>query len=218
MINPFFYYNIKNKNIKIFMVIYVKNNVPGKYVTMDQELDSSVYDNIGTTYYHYCNNYWVKLNDDQIKFHEENPTANVKEVLEMQLEVVPEVDPIIEAKNELIGEIQSYDQSNHVNNFKLNGMIDAWFTVQERLNYKQSVEAAKLLGEETLAFLVNGMPFSISVTTAEYMLAQIQRYADNCYMVTMQHLANANKLTTLEEINNYDYTLNYPKMLEFELV
>lgn len=185
---------------------------------MENELDKTLHNDVGTTYEAYLNNWWVLLNKEQVKFHELNPDASIEEVINMELKAVPSIDPLVEAKNKVIGDIIHYDRSDNVNSFILNGAIKAWFSVQERLNYKQSVEAAKLLGEETLDFLVNGMPFSVTVVQAEYMLAQIQRYADKCYMVTEQHKANVNALTTVEEVNAYDYMQGYPKMLKFELV
>lgn len=200
------------------MVTYIKKNIPNNYVIMENELDKTLHNDVGTTYEAYLNNWWVLLNEEQVKFHELNPDASIEEVINMELKIVPSIDPLVEAKNKIIGDIKQYDRSDNVNSFILNGVIKAWFSVQERLNYKQSVEAAKLLGEETLDFLVNGMPFSVTVVQAEYMLAQIQRYADKCYMVTEQHKANVNALTTVEEVNAYDYTKGYPEMLKFELV
>lgn len=200
------------------MITYIKKNINGNYVTLDNELDSALHNDIGTTYEHYLNNWWVRLSDEQVKFHKDNPNASIEEVINMELKIVPVVDPLISAKNKVLSEIRRYDISDKVNNFIINNVINAWFSVQERLNYKQSVEAAKLLGEESLDFLVNGMPFSVTVVQAEYMLAQIQRYADKCYIVTEQHKANVNGLTTVEEVENYDYTQGYPEMLKFELV
>lgn len=200
------------------MITYIKKNINGNYVTLDNELDSALHNDIGTTYEHYLNNWWVKLSDAQVKFHEDNPNASIEEVIKMELRPIPQVDELIETKNRKLSQIVNYDRSNKVNNFIINESINAWFTVQERLNYKQSVEAAKLLGEETLDFLVNGVPFTVNVLEAEYMLAQIQRYADKCYMVTEQHKANVNALTTVEEVENYDYTQGYPEMIKFELV
>lgn len=199
------------------MITYIKKNIPGKYVTMETELDNTLHTDIGSTYEQYLNNWWVLLSDEQVKFHEVNPDASVKEVINMELVEKHEVDLLVEAKNKVLNKIQEYDQSNAVNNFILNGQINAWFTPAERNNYKASVDAAKLLGETTLDFLINDMPFTITVEGAEYVLAQIQRYADKCFIVTAQHKANVNSLTAVEEVELYDYTTGYPEMLKFEL-
>lgn len=200
------------------MVTYVNKNAKGNYITLDKELDSVLYNNIGYSYEHYLNGWWVKLNQEQIDFHTKNPNASVQEVLEMKLKDEPIVDELVEAKNNKLREIKSYDQSNAVNGFIVNDSIVTWLKVQERLNYKQSVESAKLLGEESLEFLIEGMPFNISIEQAEYMLAMIQRYADKCFIVTEQHKANVNAMTLVEQIEAYDHKEGYPEMLKFELL
>ena len=201
------------------MVVYIKKSFPKKFVKLEQELDSNLYSNIGITFTDYELGSWVKLSEQQTEFYLEHPEASVEEVwnTQMQNDNYQGLDTLEQAKQDAIRTITLYDLSNAVNAFTLNGVIKTWFTVEQRLNYKQSVEAAKLLGEDTLEFLVEGLPFSISVTNAEYMLAQIQRYADKCFIVTEQHKANIKALTSIEEIDNYDYTQGYPNMLSFEL-
>jgi hypothetical protein len=199
------------------MVTYIKKNVPG-FITMESELNPENYNNVGTTYNHYLNGWWVLINEEQLSFKENNPEASIEEIINMTLKEKPAVDMLAKAKNLMIGKIKDYDRSENVNNFIINDAINAWFNAQERNNYKQSIEAAKLLGELTLDFLVNGMVLSVSVQNAEYMLAQIQRYADKCFIVTEQHKMKVNKLTTVEEVENYDFTKGYPEMLKFDLV
>ena len=43
------------------MITYIKKNINGNYVTLDNELDSAVHNDIGTTYEHYLNNWWVAI-------------------------------------------------------------------------------------------------------------------------------------------------------------
>ena len=62
------------------------------------------------------------------------------------------------------------------------------------------------------------MPLQISTVMAEQMLAQIQLYADSCYIVTMQHKSAVEALDTIEEVDNYDYRDGYPSRLNFNLV
>lgn len=200
------------------MYVYANKSIKGNYATFDKKLDKDLYNNIGTTYAHYQCGWWVELNDVQLRIHEEYPNASVQEVLEMKLKDKHIVDKFAEAKNNKLREIQAYDQSKEVNGFIVNDSIVTWLSVQERLNYKQSVEAAKLLGETTLDFLIEGMPFNVSVEQAEYILAMIQRYADRCFIVTAQHKAAVNDMTSIEEVKTYDFKYGYPEMLKFNLV
>lgn len=48
-------------------------------------------------------------------------------------------------------------------------------------------------------------------------LAQIQLYADRCYIVTETHKSNVNALKTIEEVDNYDITSGYPEKLNFNI-
>jgi len=59
----------------------------------------------------------------------------------------------------------------------------------ERSNYKNSIEAAELVGLENVSFYINDKEISLPLATAKLMLAQIQLYADQCFIVTKQHKA-----------------------------
>lgn len=202
------------------MVVYIKNDVPNKFVELDQELDSALYSNIGSTFEDYEAGFWVRLSDSQKDFYYQYPAASVEEVWNkyLQSSIDSDVNQLELAKEDAINTIRQYDLSTAVNAFMVNSQFKTWFTVEQRLNYKQSVEAAKILGEGSLQFLVEGIVFSIPITKAEYMLAQIQRYADKCFLVTEQHKANIKDLTNIEDVHNYDFTVGYPEMLNFVLV
>lgn len=200
------------------MVVYIKEGFLKQFVELEQELDSNLYSNIGITFADYESGMWVKLSESQKEFYLNNPNATVQEVWNTQLNSEEaQVNDLDKAKEDIIRTIELYDLSNAVNAFILNNVIKTWFSVEQRLNYKQSIESAKILKEDQLEFLIEGMVISISIDAAEYMLAQIQRYADKCYMVTEQHKANVKALTNIEDVNNYDYTIGYPDMLKFEL-
>ena len=188
------------------MISYVKRNTPTVIVELEQELNPELYNNLGLTYEDYLDDKWIQLSEQQLSFYKENPNASIKEILNMQL---TEEDK----KQNLIRKIYQYDSSDNVNAFIINGN-KAWFTVQERLNYKQSIESAKLLGIQSLDFYIKDQVFTVSPEAAEYMLAQIQLYADTCYIVTKQHILNVNNL---DSITDYDYKSGYPDMLQFEL-
>lgn len=223
------------------MITYIKKNNKNIYVQLEEALDPTLYNNLGTDWVDYQQNKWVPLNDEQVAFHEANTNASVKEVWLCKLNVVTEPTRTIEdAKNEMLRKIDEYDKSEAVNNFTVND-INAWFTVAERNNYKQSVDAAKLLGVDTLSFFIGDIAYTISTTGAEQVLAQIQLYADAAFITTKQHKLNVERLADIEEpkyneeshepteeykalvqqtieaIDSYDYTVGYPTMLKFEL-
>ena len=188
--------------------IYIKKNVKGYYVELPEELSVDLYNNLGFTYSDYLNNKWVKLSDEQILFKNEHPHANIKEVWDMSITSILN-ENIGDIKNEIINNILEYDLSENVNSFIVNNDIIGWFTVEERSNYKQSIEAAKLLGIEKLSFFINDIKLEITTEIAEHMLALIQLYADECFMVTKQHELNVRELRTIEDLRNFNFS-GYP--------
>jgi hypothetical protein len=205
---------------------YLKYDIRGNYVEFDQKFDETLYNNIGTTWEDYVKNKWVLLSDEQASFHKANPTASVYEVWSMTLVPTP-TRTIDNAKNEMIGNIDAYDNSQNVNAFIVKvpsesedakeGYLEmkAWLTQQERSNYRSSIDSAKLLGVDSLSLYISGMPLTLPTATAETMLAQIQLYADQCYIVTKQHKDEVYALQTIEEVDSYDYQNGYPEMLVF---
>ena len=201
------------------MVTYIKISIPEIYVTLEYELDPRLYDDIGESFEDYLDGKWVKLSENQLAFKESHPDASVKEVFDMQMVIdyISEEERLILAKKDTIEKIEDFDNSPSVNSFIINDAISAWFTVQERLNYKQSVEAAKLLGLPALDFYVGDIMLNISPSDAELMLAQIQLYADKCFIVTKQHKLTVQNLTSVNDVLAYDYTVGYPEKLNFNL-
>lgn len=198
------------------MFTYIKHDVRGYYVELPEMLTEDLYSNLGTTWDDFVDNKWVLLSEEQVKFHQENPKAKVSEVWTMVLDPV-HVRNINDAKNEMKSRIERYDDSEEVNQFIINGVITGWFTPSERSNYKSSIDAAKLVGLETLTFFVGNNMMEITPTVAEQLLAQIQLYADQCFIVTKQHKLNVDALETMEEVDAYNYKQGYPEKLNFKL-
>ena len=195
---------------------YIKRDIDGYFIEFDEQFNPELYNNIGTTYQDFVNNLWVLLSDEQVAFHEENPEANVKEVWYMRFDPEPE-RTLEDAKAEMIRRITLYDSSINVNEFKVNNRIRGWFTADERNNYKCSIDAAETVGIEKVSFFIGDTLFELNIETAKQMLARLQLYADSCFIVTKQHKLAINELDTIEEVDNYDYTVGYPEKLNFEV-
>ena len=198
---------------------YIKRDIRGHYMEFNEMLDPNLYDNIGESYQDYLNNKWVLLAVDQVAFHKEHPEASVEEVWNMQ--IAPEPPRTLEqAKAEMINNINNYDTSDNVNAFNVHDnehdiTFEGWFTPEERSNYKSSIDAAKLIGVSALTFFIGDIELEVTPTQAEYMLAQIQLYADQCYIVTKGHKIEVNSLETIEEVDEFDYTADYPQKINF---
>lgn len=198
---------------------YIKRSIKGNYVEFDEQFDEELYNNIGETWEDYLNDKWVLLSNEQLEFKAMNPNASVLEVFNMSIAPIPP-KTIAEIKEEKIADIDKHDQSESVNGFNVvkdGNTVTAWLTKEERANYRSSIEAAELAGIDTLHLFIADMPIELGVQTAKMMLAQIQLYADQCYIVTKQHKAEVMAMDNGTEIMNYDVTVGYPTRLTFTI-
>lgn len=123
-------------------------------------------------------------------------------------------------KERKIVEIEAYDNSGEVNGFDIvvgGQTMAAWLTPDKRSDYKNSLDSAELLGMTEVHPVFNGIALTIPTQTAKVALAKIQIYANQCYGVTEQHKANVEALTTIEEVEAYEYKTGYPERLRFEI-
>ena len=194
-----------NKYIYIHKILgYVEYNTP-----ISNENNSL----IGDTWEDYLHYKYILLSPEQMQFKENHPNASVEEVFNMS---VPE-RTLQKAKDEMISRIEEYDKSSAVNEFIVNGTIRDWFTPEQRSDYRNSIDAAKLMNIENLSLYVGDSSITISTSLAEQLLAQIQLYANSCFMVKKQHIQAVEALGTIEEVDAFDYTQDYPNKLEFTL-
>lgn len=129
-----------------------------------------------------------------------------------------------EAKAEKIAEITDYDTSDKVNGFILNGMLIPWSkndpnspNVEKRMGLRQNIADKVALGEENIAIWLKGMSFTMPCAQAEVLMRSIENYAYECFNVTASHKQAVSELTTIEEVEAYDYKTGYPKMLEMSV-
>lgn len=129
-----------------------------------------------------------------------------------------------EAKEKLIAEITAYDTSSSVNGFMLNGMLIPWSkddpnspNVDKRMGLRQNIADKIALGEENISIWLKGMSFTMPCAQAEVLMRSIENYAYECFNVTASHKVAVSELTTIEEVEAYDYKAGYPKMLEMSV-
>ena len=123
---------------------------------------------------------------------------------------------LVLAKKAKIAEIVDYDKSPAVNAFYLNGeqhwldfnLRDRVFDGNERIAYK---------GREETSLWLDGKCFVMPIAAAQDLICTIEVYAKDCYNVTATHQAEVNKLTTIEEVEAYDYKTGYPEKLNLKI-
>lgn len=117
------------------------------------------------------------------------------------------------AKAAKIAEIAAYSDSDAVNSLTFNG-LKTWLRPNVRANYLVSLDAAELLGETDITFVVEGVQASLPIKQVRLLLSKIQRYADACFIVTEGHKRAVRALQTVDEVEKYDYTTGYPEKLK----
>lgn len=121
-----------------------------------------------------------------------------------------------EAKGKLIAEITAYDTSSAVNGFMLNGAL-VWLDKATRVGLMNSTTISKAAGQETTTLWLGGMKLVVECDKAIQLLSALEMYALECFNVTASHKVAVSELTTIEEVEAYDYKAGYPKMLEMSV-
>ena len=203
------------------MKTYIRKSIKGYYIDFPDEIDAQYWaGKIGSTYEDFRADKWILLSDEQLAFKAEHPHASISQVLSMTLPE-PYTRTLEDAKREKVSEIDQYDKSSFVNSFDVmhdNEVVaSSWLTPAERANYRSSIDAAELVGLTELSLYIGEMPVTLPVSTAKLMLAQIQLYADQCFIVTKQHKAAVEAMETIEAVDDYDVASGYPQKLVFNI-
>lgn len=187
---------------------YIRHN---SFVTFGFELDARY--NLGYTFADSMDGKYVRLNDPQLRFKREHPSASVREVWEMRSDA-PHSPDIEEVRRGKIYEIQRYDNSPAVNSFTLNGQ-SVWLDKDTRVGLMNSISIEKASGRESTTLWLGGVSMVIDCDTAIGVLSALELYALACYNRTAEHKAVVSSLATMEEVQAYDYTTGYPDKLIF---
>ena len=121
-----------------------------------------------------------------------------------------------QAKVDKIAEIAAYDTSSSVNGFMLNGLL-VWLDKATRVGLMNSTTIAKSSGQETTTLWLGGLKLVVDCDKAIQLLSALEMYALECFNVTASHKQAVSELTTIEEVEAYNYKSGYPKMLEMSV-
>lgn len=194
------------------MVTYIKNDVPQNHIELEHALNPKYYDNIGRNLEDYKNGKWVLLTKSQTKFLKEHPNASMEEVYNMKLVVF---EPTLEdVKKKTIDNILLYDSSDSVNTFIMNHKC-IWLDKATRSGLKLRFEAELKAGNTDTVLWYDGNPYPIKLESAIELLYLVELYASKCYDVTQQHIYNINQMTSIEDVQAYNYIEGYPEILKF---
>lgn len=121
-----------------------------------------------------------------------------------------------QAKADKIAEITAYDTSSSVNGFILNGLL-VWLDKATRVGLMNSTTIAKAAGQKTTTLWLGGIKLVVDCDKAIQLLSALEMYALECFNVTASHKQAVSELTTIEEVEAYNYKAGYPKMLSMSV-
>ena len=130
----------------------------------------------------------------------------------ISLETYSEEGALEAVKNRKLAEIDEYDTSDNVNVFYLNGM-KVWLDKDTRVGLMNSTNIAKSKNNDTTTLWLGGNKLVINCGLAIQLLSDLEMYALDCFNVTASHKKKVSEMTDIEEIYNYDYTVDYRKPL-----
>lgn len=120
------------------------------------------------------------------------------------------------AKKEKLAAILAYDTSSDVNGFMLNGN-KVWLDKETRVGLMNSTQITRDMGQDTTTMWFDGYKLEVRCDMAIMLLSSLEMYALECFNVTAAHKKAVSELTTIDEVEAYDYKTGYPKQLDIKL-
>lgn len=132
------------------------------------------------------------------------------------IDVSPSQEELLAAaKVEKIAEIKEYDNSDAVNSFKLNG-VSVWINREDRIGTRRAIELDIASGKTESEIWLNGFKLVVNSQLALKLLDAVGHYAYSAYNVTQSHIFAVKNLTSINEVEKYDYTKGYPQKLDLK--
>ena len=191
---------------------FVKTSIPESQYKQKYSLGNTIVYHIGTTFNNEQNTYECyectvpssAFDEDEIKSSFSEFIAKINAI---QLK---------QAKADKIAEIAAYDTSSSVNGFILNGML-VWLDKATRVGLMNSTTISKAAGQKATTLWLGGAKLVVDCDKAIQLLSALEMYALECFNTTAAHKAAVGELTTIKEVEAYNYKAGYPKMLEMSV-
>lgn len=131
-----------------------------------------------------------------------------------ELVEIPNEGNLENLKRGKVLQIEAYDVSEEVNQFYIKG-IPLWLDREERAALQRRFEIEQKNGITNSTLWKNGVEFPLVIAEAMVMLDALEMYAIQSFDCTQRHIANIGNLTTMEDVQGYDYKAGYPEKLRF---
>lgn len=139
--------------------------------------------------------------------------------IDIELKKLDGIEPTAEellalAKGKKDGDITAFDNSANVNSFIIGG-LPMWLGWELRARLKSSLDAVESAGGTEMTKSFGGIDYTFSTDQWNAMINAVENYAGVCQKVTEGHRAAVNALTTIADVETYDYTTGYPPKINF---
>ena len=118
------------------------------------------------------------------------------------------------AKDEKQTAITEHDNSANVNSFTVGG-IPMWLNFDQRSRLKATLDAIEGEGGTEMTKSFGGIDYTFTCVQWRSMINAVEVYAGQCQTVTQEHRNAIDVLTTIEKVQQYDFTTGYPSKLSF---
>lgn len=127
---------------------------------------------------------------------------------------VPEnkLQQAIDAK---VAEILAYNESDAVNSFLLDGVVK-WVVLNKRFVIQHDIRLDIEEGKENSEIWLDGHKLVLNSKVALQLINAIERYAYEAHNATQAHIFAVKHLASVEEVEKYDHTTNYPQKLNLK--
>lgn len=129
-----------------------------------------------------------------------------------------------ETKADKIAEITDYDTSSSVNGFYLNDTLIPWssddgstLNKDVRMGLRQNIKDKQKLGEVNIDMWLDGMKITLPCEKADAFMCNLENYAYECFNVTAAHKKAVEDMESVEEVEAFDVTADYPQQLVMKL-
>lgn len=121
-----------------------------------------------------------------------------------------------------VSQILNYDSSSYVNRcyIKINdNNYEYWADKLTRASLKSAVEIYAAAGHDIYTLDLRDKDISIPINCDILldMLDRLEVYAIECYNVTSQHIHAVKNLTSINNVENYNFKVNYPNVITFNI-
>lgn len=130
------------------------------------------------------------------------------------VQVITDKQKMLSLKEQTKIDAEKYGSSDEVDVFIVKD-VEMWLDKLTRAGLMLRFQSEKILGKTETILWYKEMEFTLNIDDAMQMLYALEAYASECYDNTQRHLAQINKLTSIDELQNYDYTTGYPEKLVF---